>query len=110
MGIFGLTSITVNRKTKEIGIRKVLGANVPQIVHTLTKEFILLIGIANIIGWPVAYLAMRALLDNYYHRISLGAQYFLLASIISFSVALFTTAFLAVRAAVANPIESLRNE
>jgi putative ABC transport system permease protein len=110
MGIFGLTSITVNRKTKEIGIRKVLGANVPQIVHTLTKEFIFLIGIANIIGWPVAYLAMRALLDNYYHRISLGAQYFLLASIISFSVALFTTAFLAVRAAVANPVESLRNE
>jgi putative ABC transport system permease protein len=110
MGIFGLTSMTVNRKTKEIGIRKVLGANVPQIVQTLTKEFLILVGIANIIGWPVAYIAMKGVLDNYYHRISIGAQYFLLAGVLSFAVALMTTTFLAVRAAMANPVESLRNE
>ncbi|MFB0565641.1 MAG: ABC transporter permease [Candidatus Aminicenantaceae bacterium] len=110
MGIFGLTSITVNQRTKEIGIRKVLGANVPQIIYTLIKEFILLVGIANIIGWPLAYLAMRTLLNNYYFRISLGPQYFLLAGVLSFSVAVLTTAFLAVRAAVANPVDSLRYE
>jgi putative ABC transport system permease protein len=110
MGIFGLTSITVSRRTKEIGIRKVLGAKVVQIIHTLTKEFIWLVGIANIIGWPLAYLAMRSLLNNYFYRISLGVQYFLLAGILSFSVAVLTTAFLAVRAALADPIDSLRYE
>lgn len=110
MGIFGLTSITVNRRTKEIGIRKVLGANVPQIIHSITKEFIILVGLANIIGWPVAYFTMRALLDNYYFRISLGVQYFLLAGIITVSIALMTTAFLALRAAMANPVDTLRCE
>ncbi len=110
MGIFGLTSITVNRRTKEIGIRKVLGANVPQIIHTITKEFIILVGLANIIGWPVAFFTMRALLDNYHFRVSLGAQYFLLAGVLSISIALITTAFLALRAALANPVDTLRCE
>jgi len=110
MGIFGLTSITVNRRTKEIGIRKVLGASIPQIINILIKEFIWLVGIANIISWPLAYFAMKMLLDNYYYRISLGAQYFLLAGVMSFSISVLTTAFLAVRAAVANPVDSLRYE
>jgi len=70
-------------------------------------EFIWLVGIANIIGWPVAYLAMKTLLNNYYFRIPLGPQYFLLAGALSFSIAVLTTAFLAVRAAVANPVDSL---
>ena len=110
MGIFGLTSITVNRRTKEIGIRKVLGANVPQIIHTITKEFIILVGLANIIGWPIAYFTMRALLDNYYFRVSLGVQYFLLAGVLSLSISLMTTTFLALRAAMANPVDTLRYE
>ena len=110
MGIFGLTSITVNRRTKEIGIRKVLGANVPQIIHTITKEFIILVGLANIIGWPIAFFAMRALLDNYHFRVSLGMQYFFLAGIISVSIALLTSAFLALRAALSNPVDTLRCE
>lgn len=110
MGIFGLTSITVNRRTKEIGIRKVLGANIPQIIHSITKEFIILVSLANIIGWPVAYFTMRTLLDNYHFRISLGVQYFLLAGIITVSIALMTTTFLALRAAMANPVDTLRYE
>jgi putative ABC transport system permease protein len=110
MGIFGLTSITVNRRTKEIGIRKVLGATIPQIINILIKEFFWLVGIANIISWPLAYLAMKMLLDNYYYRISLGPQYFLLAGVLSFSVSVLTTTFLAVPAAVANPVDSLRYE
>ncbi len=110
MGIFGLTSITVSRRTKEIGIRKVMGANVPQIIHTLVKEFIWLVGISNILAWPLAFLAMRTMLNNYYYRISLGPQYFLLAGVLSFSIAMLTTAFLAGRAAVANPVDSLRYE
>ncbi len=110
MGIFGLTSITVNRRTKEIGIRKVLGASVPQIINIFIREFIWLVGIANIIGWPLAYLGMKALLDNYYYRISLGPQYFLLAGMLSLVVAVLPTIYLAVRAAVANPVDSLRYE
>jgi len=110
MGIFGLTSITVNRRTKEIGIRKILGANVPQIIITIIKEFIFLVGLANIIGWPVAYFTMRALLNNYYFRVSLGIQYFLLAGFLTVSIALMTTAFLALRAAMANPVDTLRYE
>jgi putative ABC transport system permease protein len=110
MGIFGLTSIAVNRRTKEIGIRKVLGASVPQIINILTKEFIWLVGIANIISWPLAYFAMKALLDNYYYRISLGPQYFILAGVLSLLIAVLTTIFLAVKAAVSNPVESIRYE
>ncbi len=110
MGIFGLTSIAVNRRTKEIGIRKVLGASVPQIIDILTREFIWLVGIANIISWPLAYFAMKTLLDNYYYRISLGPQYFILAGALSLMIAVLTTIFLAVKAAVSNPVESLRYE
>jgi len=110
MGIFGLTSIAVNRRTKEIGIRKVLGASVPQIIDILIREFLWLVGIANIISWPLAYFAMKTLLDNYYYRIPLGLQYFLLAGVLSLLIALLTTLFLAVRAAVANPVDSLRYE
>jgi putative ABC transport system permease protein len=110
MGIFGLTSISVNRRTKEIGIRKVLGASVPQIINILTREFIWLVGIANIISWPLAYFAMKTLLDNYYYRISLGPQYFILAGVLSLLIAMLTTIFLAARAAVANPVESLHYE
>jgi putative ABC transport system permease protein len=110
MGIFGLTSIAVNRRTKEIGIRKVLGARVPQIIDILIREFIGLVGIANIVSWPLAYFAMKTLLDNYYYRIPLGLQYFLLAGVLSLLIAILTTLFLAVRAAVANPVDSLRYE
>ena len=110
MGIFGLTSITVNRRTKEIGIRKILGANILQIIQTITKEFIILVGIANIIGWPIAYFIMRSILNNYHFRVSPGVQYFLLAGVLSLSIALLTTAFLALRAATANPADTLRCE
>jgi putative ABC transport system permease protein len=110
MGIFGLTSIAVNRRTKEIGIRKVLGASVPQIIGTLIREFIWLVGIANIISWPLAYFAMKTLLNNYYFRISLGLQYFILAGVLSLLIAGLTTVFLAARAAVANPVDSLHYE
>jgi len=68
------------------------------------------VGLSNIIGWPVAFFAMRALLDNYYFRVSLGVQYFLLAGVLSMSIALMTTAFLALRAAMANPVDTLRCE
>jgi putative ABC transport system permease protein len=110
MGIFGLTSITVNRRTKEIGIRKILGASIPQNIDILIREFIWLVGIANILSWPLAYFAMKMLLDNYYYRIPLGLQYFFLAGVLSFIIAALTTIFLAVRAAMANPVDSLRYE
>ncbi|MGD2295763.1 MAG: hypothetical protein PVF22_07995 [Candidatus Aminicenantes bacterium] len=91
-------------------MRKVLGASVPQIIDTIIREFIWLVGIANIISWPLAYFAMKMMLDNYHYRISLGPQYFLLAGALSFFVGVFTTVFLAARAATANPVDSLRYE
>jgi putative ABC transport system permease protein len=110
MGIFGLTSIAVNRRTKEIGIRKILGASIPQIIDILIREFFWLVGIANIISWPLAYFAMKTLLDNFHYRITLGPQYFILAGVLSFAIAVLTTIFLATRAAIADPVDSLRYE
>jgi putative ABC transport system permease protein len=96
------TNLSIGRATTrslEVGVRKVLGANSRQLIHQFWGEFLAITGIA-----------MIAVLDNYHHRISIGTQYFLLAGVISFAVALMTTASLAVRAALANPVESLRNE
>ncbi|KAB2847021.1 MAG: FtsX-like permease family protein [Melioribacteraceae bacterium] len=87
MGIFGLTAITITKKIKEIGIRKILGASVLSIINIILKEFALLIVIANLIAFPAAYYAMSKLLQQYYYRISVEPAYFISAGIISFSLA-----------------------
>jgi putative ABC transport system permease protein len=110
LGIFGLTSITLNRRIKEIGIRKVLGASVGQIVYLTTREFILLISIANAIAWPVVFLVMRNVLQNYPYRIGIATHYFILAWIVSIMIAVLTIFYLSMRAALQNPVDSLRYE
>ena len=110
LGMFGLVGLITVQRTKEIGIRKVLGASLSNIVKLLTREFATLILISNLIAWPVAYLIVRRWLQDYPYRISLGVGIFLIASILALLIALFSTSIQAVKAALADPVEALRNE
>lgn len=110
LGLLGLSAFMAEQKTKEIGIRKALGASVPRIVLLLTKQFLLWVLLANIIAWPVAYVAMRNWLDNYPFRTTLGLPLFLLSAAAALLITMFTVSFQAVRAARANPVDSLRYE
>ena len=110
MGIFALTSLTISRRVKEIGIRKVLGAGIIQIVNIVYKEFILLIIIANVIVWPVAYYVMHRWLQGFAYRITMRPELFFLAGFLTLIVSLATVSYLALKAALANPVESLRTE
>ncbi len=110
LGLLGLSAFMAEQKTKEIGIRKALGASVLRIVLLLTKQFLLWVVLANIIAWPVAYMAMRNWLDNYPFRTSLGLPLFLLSAAAALLITMLTVGFQAVRAALANPVDSLRYE
>ncbi|MFH1942256.1 MAG: ABC transporter permease [bacterium] len=110
LGLFGLASFTAQQKTKEIGIRKVLGAPAYRIVLFLSGQFAKWVLIANIIAWPIAYFAMRRALQFYVYRIHLGPGFFIAAGGIALLIALFTVGYQAVRAATANPVDSLRYE
>ncbi len=110
LGIFGLTSITLSRRIKEIGIRKVLGATVGHIVYLATREFVFLISIANVIAWPVVFVIMKRVLQNYPYRIDIAVTYFVLAWIASVFIAVLTIFYLSLKAALQNPVENLRYE
>jgi putative ABC transport system permease protein len=110
LGIFGLTAMALSRRVKEIGIRKVLGASVEQIIYLGIKEFFYLICLANLIAWPVVYFVMQRVLRNYPYRIDIGLPYFLLAGAASVLIAGLTILYLSVKAALQNPIDSLRYE
>jgi putative ABC transport system permease protein len=110
LGLFGLAAFTAEQRTKEIGIRKVLGATSPRIIRLLLKEFVILVGIANLIAWPVAYLVMNRWLSDFAYRISPHILIFLFAGILTLAVALLTVSFQAVKAALADPVRSLRYE
>lgn len=110
LGIFGLTSLTLSRRVKEIGIRKVLGASAGQIVYLATREFVFLISLANAIAWPVVYFVMNNVLQNYPYRIDIALHYFVLAWIASILIAVLTIFYLSIKAALQNPVESLRYE
>ena len=110
LGIFGLTSLTLSRRVKEIGVRKVLGAKVEQIIYLAVKEFVCLIIIANVIAWPAVFVIMQKVLQNYPYRIEIGPRYFLLAGVSSLLTAVLTILFLSIKAALKNPVDSLRYE
>ena len=110
LGLFGLASYAAEQRTKEIGIRKVLGASVPGIVSLMCREFLVLIGLANLIAWPVAYFAVNDWLDNFAYRTQIPAAFFIGALITSLTIGLMTVIYKAIRAASANPVESLRYE
>jgi putative ABC transport system permease protein len=110
LGLFGLASFSAERRTKEIGIRKVLGASVPAVVRLLIKEFAILVGIANLIAWPIAYALMQGWLRNFAFRVSFNIFVFLFAGAVTLLFSLTTVGFLALRAALSNPVDSLRYE
>jgi putative ABC transport system permease protein len=110
LGLFGMASFMALQRTKEIGIRKVLGASISRIVFLLTREFAKWVLIANIIAWPVAFYAMRIWLNEYPYRTKIGIEIFLLSGLIALIISLFTVIYQAVKAAVANPADSLRYE
>ncbi|HYC28964.1 MAG TPA: FtsX-like permease family protein, partial [Chitinophagaceae bacterium] len=110
LGLFGLAALTVVNRTREIGIRKVLGASVSGIVGLLSKDFIKLVAIAFIIATPLAWYFMDKWLQDFAYRIHLTAWIFIIAGIAATAVAVITVGAQALKAAVANPVESLRTE
>jgi predicted permease len=110
LGLYGLVSFMAAQRTKEVGIRKVLGATARNIVYLLSKEFTLLIVIAFVISAPIAYFIMHQWLQNYTYRIPLGTSIFVLAIISSVIIAWITVGHRAIKAAMANPVKSLRTE
>jgi hypothetical protein len=110
LGLFGLALFTAEQRTKEIGIRKVLGASVTGIVAMLSKDFLKLVLIANILAWPLGWYLMHHWLQDYAFRADIGWWIFALAGVVTLFIALLTVSFQAVRAALTNPVQSLRSE
>lgn len=110
LGLFGLAALAAVNRTKEIGIRKVLGASVTAIVAILSKDFVRLVLIALVIASPVSWYLMNKWLQDYAYRINIGYTVFVMAGVFAIAIALITVGFHAIKAAVANPVKSLRSE
>ena len=110
LGLFGLAAFTAEQRTKEIGIRKVLGATTVGIVGLLSKDFLKLVGIALVISSPIAWHFLNDWLQNFAYHINIQWWVFALAGLVAVAVAFFTVGFQSVKAALANPVDSLRNE
>ncbi len=110
MGLLGLVIIIINARTKEIGIRKVLGASIINVIAILGKDIAKWVIIANLIAWPITWYAMNRWLENYVYKIEIAWWYFLLAGFVALIIALITVSVQTLKAALANPIEALRYE
>ena len=110
MGLFALAAFSAEQRTKEIGIRKVLGANALDIVGLLSRHFMTLVLIASLIAFPVAWWAMNNWLKDFPYRIEISWWIFAAAIIAALAIALLTVSFQSVKAAMANPVKSLRTE
>ena len=110
LGLFGLASFMAERRTKEIGIRKVLGSSISSVVMLLSKEFIKWILVANIIAWPLAYFIMNKWLKNFAYHTDLSISIFMLSGFIVLAIALLTVSYQSIKAATANPIKALKYE
>jgi len=110
LGLFGLTSFIAEQKTKEIGIRKVLGASASKIMILLTQEYILLIILANLLAWPLAWYGMNKWLESFAYRIDLNIGFFILAAVTAFLIAMVSVSSQFIKATKANPADSLRYE
>jgi ABC-type antimicrobial peptide transport system permease subunit len=110
LGLWGLVTFAAQQRVKEIGIRKVLGASVPNIVTLITKDFILLVSIALIIASPLAYWSVNKWLQDFAFRINIDWKVFAIAGTMALLIALATVSFQAIKAAIANPVKSLRTE
>ena len=110
LGLFGLASFTTEKRTKEIGIRKALGASVSGIILMLSKEFTKWVLAANAIAWPLAYFTMKQWLQNFAYRTEIAVSTFILAGVLALVIALLTVGYRAIKAARANPVAALRYE
>ena len=110
LGLFGLSAFVIEQRTKEIGVRKVLGASVIQITFMLSKEFTKWVLIGNIIAWPVAFYFLNKWLEDFAYRTDIGVWAFILSGIAAFLIAISTVSYQSIKAAVVNPINSLRSE
>jgi putative ABC transport system permease protein len=110
LGLLGLAAFTSEQRRKEIGVRKVLGASVTGVVGLLSREFVKLVLIANIIAWPVAYYATSRWLQNFAYRAEISVITYLLAALLALAIAIVTISYQATRAALSNPVEALRYE
>ena len=110
LGLFGLTSFTVEQRTKEIGVRKAMGSSVTGIYVVVSKEIIILVSISALIAWPLIYYIAQKWLENFYYRINLGVFSFFAGLIIAMGIALLTISYRILRAATVNPAQSLKYE
>ncbi len=110
LGLFGLATFSAEQRIKEIGVRKVLGASVTNIVTLLSKDFLKLVGISIVIASPIAWFVMNKWLQEFAYRIHISWMVFIVTSVIAIMIALITISFQAIKAAIANPVESLRSE
>ncbi|HMB93175.1 MAG TPA: FtsX-like permease family protein, partial [Rhodothermales bacterium] len=110
LGLFGLAAFTTQQRTKEIGVRKVLGASVVGIVALLSKDFLKLVLVAFVLAAPAVYLAANRWLDGFAYRIDVGVGTLLLAGMLAFAIALLTVSYQALKAATMTPVKSLRSE
>ena len=110
LGLFGLAAYSAERRTKEVGIRKVLGASVQHIVFMLSKDFLKYVLIAALIAWPLSWICVYVWLEDYAYRIDISWWIFMAAVLLSIIIAFITISFQAIKAAVANPVNSLRTE
>jgi ABC-type antimicrobial peptide transport system permease subunit len=110
LGLFGLASFTAEQRSKEIGIRKVLGSSVPGIVVLLSKEFIKWVLIANIVAWPVAWFVMNLWLQGFAYQSKIGLGIFVVSGLLAILIALLTVSYQALKAAMANPVDALMYE
>ncbi len=110
LGVFGLASYTVEQRTKEISIRKVLGAQAQNVIQLIFKDYLVLIGISILIAFPLAYYYMQSFLDNYEYRTTLSVTTFIMAAILLLVITLLTVVYHTVKVARSNPVDSLRIE
>lgn len=110
LGLIGLSTFAAAQRTKEVGIRKVMGASVLNVTTLLSREFVILVSLANVIAWPIAYFGMQRWLENFAYRVEIGVGVFIVAAVLAMIIALLTVSYQAVRAARANPVVALKYE
>lgn len=110
LGLFGLASFTAEQKTKEVGIRKVLGASEINLVYLLCREFVILVFVSNIIAWPAAFYLVDRWLSDFAYRVDFGVKFFILAGVASLIIAVMTVGYQAIKSAISNPVDALKYE
>jgi putative ABC transport system permease protein len=110
LGLFGLATFNAERRIKEIGVRKVLGASVGQITYRLTTDFLKMVGVAILISLPIGWYVMNKWLEDFSYRIEIGFEIFALAAFLAIVVAVLTISYQSIKAALVNPVKSLRTE